>query len=203
MAHLRAMGRWFLLGAFAARAAIVPSTETCEALSNCSPSQCQSVSNSPCSFTDPNIDWPELIGSVSCKSCTQSSDARCSVSGMQEVFNTDATSAVKAMYCNDNYLVVWSAGKPPTDDTLASIPRPPGGGGGGGYENECVTRSTIEQSQTYKIPLTSPPDEAYEWTPNPPAGASGVGKNGVPFYPGSVHISDGCFARGREALQRF
>ncbi|CAK9094176.1 Hypothetical protein SCF082_LOCUS44275 [Durusdinium trenchii] len=178
------MGRWFLLGAFAARAAIVPSTETCEALSNCSPSQCQSVSNSPCSFTDPNIDWPELIGSVSCKSCTQSSDARCSVSGMQEVFNTDATSAVKAMYCNDNYLVVWSAGKPPTDDTLASIPRPPGGGGGGGYENECVTRSTIEQSQTYKIPLTSPPDEAYEWTPNPPAGASGVGKNGVPFYPG-------------------
>lgn len=47
--------------------------------------------------------------------------------------------------------MVWSAGKPPTDDTLASIPRPPGGGGGGGYENECVTRSTIEQSQTYKI----------------------------------------------------
>jgi len=27
-------------------------------------------------------------------------------------------------------------------------------------------------------------DESYEWTPNPPAGASGVGKNGVPFYPG-------------------
>lgn len=88
------------------------------------------------------------------------------------------------MYCNDNFLVVWSAGKPSSDATLAAIPRPPGGGGGGGYENECVTRSTIEQSQTYKIPLTPPTDEAYEWTPNPPAGASGVGKNGIPFYPG-------------------
>lgn len=88
------------------------------------------------------------------------------------------------MYCNDNFLVVWSAGKPSSDATLAAIPRPLGGGGGGGYENECVTRSTIEQSQTYKIPLTPPTDEAYEWTPNPPAGASGVGKNGIPFYPG-------------------
>eukprot|EP00434_Breviolum_minutum_P030851 symbB.v1.2.027281.t1/scaffold2789.1/size70278/4 len=97
-------------------------------------------------FIDPGIDWAELIGSVSCKTCTQSSDAN--------------------------------------DATLAAIPRPPGGGGGGGYENECVTRSTIEQSQTYKIPLTPPMDESYEWTPNPPAGASGVGKNGVPFYPG-------------------
>ena len=54
-------------------------------------------------------------------------------------------------------------------------------------------RSTIEQSQTYKIPLTPPIDEAYEWTPNPPAGASGVGKNGIPFYPGNLDENAGDF----------
>ena len=57
-------------------------------------------------------------------------------------------------------------------------------------------RSTIEQSQTYKIPLTPPVDESYEWTPNPPAGASGVGKNGLPFYPGALFFrSTGMFFR--------
>ncbi|CAE7242175.1 unnamed protein product, partial [Symbiodinium natans] len=145
---------------------------------------CNMVSNSPCTFTDPGINYTDLIGSVSCKTCTQSSDARCSAAGIAQAFDTGAPSSVKAVYCNDQFLVVWSSGQPPDDSTLAGVPRPPGGSGGATYDTQCVTRSTIPQSQTYKIPLSPPADESYEWTPNPPAGASGVGRNGVPFYPG-------------------
>lgn len=51
-----------------------------------------------------------------------------------------------ALYCNDNYLVAWTKGKPDSVAGLANIDRPPGGGGGGsgGYDKECVVRTASD-----------------------------------------------------------
>ena len=47
-----------------------------------------------------------------------------------------------------------------------------------------MTRSTLEQSQACKIPLTPPADEALLWQGAPPMRAPGIAVDGVPMYPG-------------------
>jgi hypothetical protein len=63
-----------------------------------------------------------------------------------------ANGGLKAIYCNDKYLVVHSNGKANHQDGLASIPHPPGGGDGS-YSTSCVTRSYHLSYAIYKIPL--------------------------------------------------
>lgn len=168
-----------------------PSDADCDAAASCSPAACANVDNEPCTFTDPDIDWPLLLNSVSCRQCTVSSDARCTNESLTEVFGQGAAgggeTSVRAAYCTDEFLVVWSAGQPQHVSSLDGVPRPPGGGGGsGGYDSECVTRSTTGQSQAYKIPLTPVPlaSSRQTWDPYPPAGATGVTVTGIPTYPG-------------------
>ena len=85
-------------------AAIAPSTDARDSLASCSPSTCKAVTKDACSFKDPGIDWAQLIGSVSCRKCTQSADKRCSSMSLKRTLVAD--SAVKAAYRNDKFLVV-------------------------------------------------------------------------------------------------
>jgi len=58
---------------------------------------------------------------------------------------------IKAAYCTDLFLVIWSLGYPDHISTLDKIPVPPGGTETDGAD--CKVRSRYEQYQVYKIPL--------------------------------------------------
>lgn len=57
-----------------------------------------------------------------------------------------------AVYCNDDYLVVYSSGEAVHKDGLKYIPRPPGESGVS-YSSACVTRSYHTAAAFYKVPL--------------------------------------------------
>ena len=59
---------------------------------------------------------------------------------------------LKAVYCNDEHLIVHSNGVPFHTDGLAYIPRPPGEGGVD-YSSASVTRSYHQSLTTFKVPL--------------------------------------------------
>jgi hypothetical protein len=59
---------------------------------------------------------------------------------------------VKAAYCNDQFLVIHSNGRPNHKDGLSLIPRPPGEGGVP-YTQACVTRSFHPSFNSFKVPL--------------------------------------------------
>lgn len=115
-------------------------------------------------------------------------------------------SAVQAAFCNDEYLVIHSQGQPNHVTNLAGVPRPPGGGDGS-YAQDCVTRSFVMQSQTFKIPLNyslladGRKNKVQGQLPDvdlPMSGAIGVMINGVPIYPNEDNrgetIQDACEA---------
>ena len=124
----------------------------------CSPVGCIKVTNPSCTPTSTITD-ASLIAQISrtnCNSsCTVSSKPICSSSKMTSVFakGINGVNAIKAIYCTDMYLVIQSNGMPNHNDSLTSIPRPPGGGGSGNYDSQCVTRSHVIQSFSFKIPL--------------------------------------------------
>ena len=111
---------------------------------------------------------------------------------------------IKAAYCTDLFLIIWSIGLPDHPSSLDLIPRPPGGEQRNG--DLCRVRSQAAQYQVYKIPLNN--TDTYGGAGNgfspifspgggsripsvtrlglaalPKAGAIGVAANGVPIYP--------------------
>jgi len=149
------------------------------------------------------------IKSLGCRQCTQASPSKHPMCSAEMLKKTLALpSAIQAAFCNDDYLVIWTLGKPNHATNLAGVPRPPGGGSGS-YDKQCVTRSFVTQSQTFKIPLnyTLLADGRKNVLPSsaqlpsedlPMSGATGVMINGVPIYPNEDNrgetIQDSCEA---------
>lgn len=115
-------------------------------------------------------------------------------------------SAVQAAFCNDDFLVIHTLGQPNHATNLAGVPHPPGGGDKP-YPQDCVTRSFVPQSQTFKIPLhytllaDGRKNKVEGELPNevlPMSGAIGVMINGMPIYPNDdnmgLTIQDACEA---------
>jgi hypothetical protein len=75
-------------------------------------------------------------------------------------FPTD--SGLKAVYCNDEYLVILGSNIPNHPDTLAAIPRPPGyhesfSNTGSQYGTNCVFRNWYQARVSWSIPLNPLP----------------------------------------------
>ena len=84
--------------------------------------------------------------------CTQSTDARCSSSYLSGLFSKFA--AVKAAYCNADYLVIHTTNAPHWTPYLDDAKTPPGGTDS--VNGACRTKmvSITQTSAVYKIPLT-------------------------------------------------
>ena len=146
----------------------------------CAPVGCTYVTNAACT-PNKNITNEQIIAQISntnCNStCTTSKNALCSASSLNSILSKgiNGANSIKAAYCTDIYLVVQSNGMPNHNDSLAYVPRPvvwiftfyfnknnntnaenflkPGGGGTSSYSTQCVTRSHVIQSFTWRIPL--------------------------------------------------
>jgi hypothetical protein len=73
-----------------------------------------------------------------CRTCTQSKEARCSTSALSAMFSR-FSGTVFGAYCNDNYLVVWTASGRSYYGNLDNVPFPPGGTTSTG--SSCRTRA--------------------------------------------------------------
>ncbi|GMH94843.1 hypothetical protein TrVE_jg9957 [Triparma verrucosa] len=173
-------------------ATITPSLESCDDLTSCSPSACVASTDTTCSLNVPTQDIASSLSSVTCNSeCTPSSDElKCT--DLKSKLKGDA--GIKAAYCTDEFLVVWSNGRPnydPSDsDYLGGIPLPPGG------DTSCRVRTSSELLTVYKIPIAPPADQtgtnamgasgdaALPNVPGmPEAGCIGMAIDGVPMFP--------------------
>ena len=71
-------------------------------------------------------------------------------SGLPQMFSL-VVQGVAAAYCNSDFLVVWSSGRPAysaaSSDYLGGIPLPPGGDGA------CRVRTASSLLTVFKIPL--------------------------------------------------
>ena len=98
-----------------------------------SPSFCSVASDTTtptCTFTAATP-WTDAakgreIYKQGCRSCTQSKEARCSTSALSTMFSP-FSGTVFGAYCNDNYLVVWTASGRSYFGNLDNVPFPPGG----------------------------------------------------------------------------
>merc|ERR1719253_1146650 len=88
------------------------STATCDALESCSPSWCERVSNSACSYPEPRMDLAQQLEELGCGQCTQAAEPVCSSEGLKGALHLDGVNGVMAAYCTDEFLVLWSNGKP-------------------------------------------------------------------------------------------
>lgn len=172
---------------------ITPSNATCEG-DSCSPKDCVRDDVSvPCDFGDnPPVDWELELASVECKVCQQNTESDKCGTGSSTLLATDA--GIRASYCNDQFLVIWSTGLPHYDPSLeaylGSIPLPPGGDPG------CRVRTARELLTVYKIPLEQTVQEGTNVVPNPlpgipglpAAGGVGVSLDGVVIYPVRANV---------------
>jgi len=147
------------------------------------------------------------IKTLKCRQCTQASPSKhpiCSAEALKA--RLQIPSAVQAAFCNDEFLVIHSQGEPNHATNLAGVPKPPGGGDKP-YAWDCVTRSFVMQSQTFKIPLDyslladGRKNKVEGHLPDvdlPMSGATGVMINGMPVYPNEdnrgLTIQDSCEA---------
>jgi hypothetical protein len=147
------------------------------------------------------------IKTLKCRQCTQASPEKhsiCSTKALKETLILP--SEIQAAFCNDEYLVIHSQGRPNHPTYLEGVPRPPGGSDKP-YDKDCVTRSFAMQSQTFKIPLNysllkdgrkNKVEGALPDVDLPMSGAIGVMTNGVPIYPNEdnrgLTIQDACEA---------
>ena len=99
----------------------------------CSPSWCATskeiataTTTAGCSFTGPTAqNYQSSICKVAAKTCSVSSDARCTSAWLKATFGGHPE--VLAAYCNDLYLVVMGTGNTGGSPNLDAIPFPPGG----------------------------------------------------------------------------
>ena len=145
-----------ILGSEVAQAANYPLNITCSppptngGKGYCGPSFCDSVTNTAktCVFTSQTFNYAALVSKVKSKTCTQSTDARCTSAALKAVMKGQG---IKAAYCNDAFLVIISDGSTGFSNYLSSIHNPPGSVGSDGVA--CVTRTTNPSYSTVKIPL--------------------------------------------------
>ena len=117
----------------------------------CGPSFCDSINNKlpGCTFTQVKHDYPALISKMGTKTCTQSTDPRCTSAALKAVVFGNG---IKAAYCNDAFLVILSDGTPGFPSYLGSIKNPPGSFFANG--TLCVTRHADPSYLISKIPLS-------------------------------------------------
>lgn len=140
----------------AASYALYPLNQTCSppvsqgGTGYCGPPSCSKIISSikSCTFQSSPRNYPALVASIQGKTCTQSSDPRCTSAALKALI---VSTGIKAAYCNDQYLVIHSDMSPGFQEHLSSIATPPGGFNADG--TACVTRSTTLVFDTYKIPL--------------------------------------------------
>jgi len=185
-----------------------PSTLNCDTKDSCSPTSfCSKVTNKACTFPDPGVNMAAEIKSLGCRKCTQAPSTKhpiCSSKALKATLVEP--SAVQAAFCNDDFLVIHTQGRPNHETYLQGVPHPPGGGSGG-YADQCVTRSFAMQSQSFKIPLnyslladgmSNTVEGRLPSEDLPMSGATGVMINGVPIYPNEdnrgLTIQDACEA---------
>lgn len=94
----------------------------------CGPSTCSQAASSArgCVITRPTVDYAREISKTTqdCRTCTTSTQPRCSAADLQSLFGK--YTAVKAAYCTDKHLVIFSTGAPSWTPYLDDIPNPPG-----------------------------------------------------------------------------
>jgi len=108
------------------------------------PSWCSAAADKTtptCTFTTTST-WTdtkkgEEIYKVGCRTCTQSKETRCSTTYLSSLFSA-FSGTVFGAYCNDNYLVVWTASGRSYFGNLDNVPYPPGGTASTG--GTCRTR---------------------------------------------------------------
>lgn len=116
----------------------------------CGPAFCDSIVMTlpGCKFTQINHDYASLVAKTTTKTCTQSTDPRCSSAALKAVvFGT----GIKAAYCNDAFLVILSDGSSGFPNYLSSVKNPPGSVLSNG--SLCVTRHADSAYLVSKIPL--------------------------------------------------
>lgn len=104
----------------------------CSNQNSCCPSFCVKASNAACTLTGSNIteaSMKQKVAAVASKTCTQSTDPRCTTAALTAVFGRYP--AVKAAYCNADFIVIQSTDLPSHATSLDSVFTPPGGGEGG------------------------------------------------------------------------
>jgi len=139
--------------------------DTCTNSLTCSPKQCVKGTNTACSVSNnlgttsnkSNTLLAATLASVKSRTCTVSSDARCTTAALTAVFGHYP--GILAVYCNDGYLVMHTSGLAAHPSSLSSIYTPPGGGtclsgaSSCGYLDQCVTRDYASAYAVYKWPL--------------------------------------------------
>jgi len=113
-----------------------------------SPSFCSSkvdTATPPCTFTNAmpltNAEKSQEIYKGGCRTCSQSTEIRCSTSALHAKFSKYPN--VWAAYCNDAYLVVWLQSGTGFTANLDAIPYPPGGTSIDGKACRTRTASSI------------------------------------------------------------
>jgi hypothetical protein len=116
----------------------------------CGPTTCDSIRNTAvtCTFNNQVFNYPALIQKIASKTCTQSTDSRCTSVALKAVMKGQG---IKAAYCNDAFLVIHSDGTPGFSTYLAEIKNPPASISNTGAT--CVTRATNPTYAIHKIPL--------------------------------------------------
>ena len=108
--------------------------------------------------TDTAAYWNNQIGTAGTRTCTQSTDSRCTSSALSALFSN--YHQIKAAWCNDNYLVVVTNLMPfvPSNKAtpnLQDVLNPPGGTSSDGAP--CVTRTWWGAFRTYSFLLNPTP----------------------------------------------
>ena len=116
----------------------------------CGPSFCDtSASILPaCVFTTQTYNYPTLVQKIPSKVCTQSTDPRCTSAALAALI---LGQGIKAAYCNDAFLVIYSDGSTGFSSYLSSIKNPPASVSSDG--TSCVTRTSSFGYSVIKIPL--------------------------------------------------
>jgi hypothetical protein len=98
------------------------------------------------------MDYAAMVARYTSQTCTQSTDSRCTSAFLKATFGNFA--AVKAAYCNADYLVVHSSNAPHWTPYLDDARTPPGGTDT--VNGVCRTRtaSITQTAAVWKIPLS-------------------------------------------------
>ena len=153
------------------------SASGCSNALTCGPSYCVRASNTEAPNNKANVtdaDLARQLLTLATKSCTISTDARCTKEGLTALFGAypgvkaacvptrcggryalrSLSPRAAARYCNDAWLVIHSNNLPNHPVFLQAIQTPPGDGDGGQYSTQGVTRSYSLQWYAFKVPLT-------------------------------------------------
>ena len=117
----------------------------------CGPAFCANAASTlpPCIFTSTKtFNYPLIVSGTKAKTCTQSTDPRCSSAALAKLMFGQG---IKAAFCNDQFLVILSDGTTGFPSYLGSVMFPPAATSSNG--TKCVTRYKNPGFGTAKIPL--------------------------------------------------